>query len=118
MRFFISRSDGIVAYTHNLKDSEFEKNNSFTIAPNTFHTIHNIGEYTYYQHKPRNECTYHFQRRKITKSMAKDIKDMPFPALAVSYFSFFKVIICELWWDVVVGFCLIISFFRYHIDNS
>uniref|UniRef100_A0A158Q6W4 Sema domain-containing protein n=1 Tax=Elaeophora elaphi TaxID=1147741 RepID=A0A158Q6W4_9BILA len=75
-------SDGLVAYTHNLIDSEFEKNNSFTIAPNTFHTIHNIGEYTYYQSKPRKACTYYFQRRKITKSAQKDIKDLRFSALA------------------------------------
>ncbi|VDM09162.1 unnamed protein product [Wuchereria bancrofti] len=72
----------VVAYTHNLIDSEFEKNNSFTIALNTFDTIHNIDEYTYYQHKPRTECKYHFRRRKITKSVQKDIKDLPFPALA------------------------------------
>ncbi|VDN84053.1 unnamed protein product [Brugia pahangi] len=79
------KESGVVAYTHNLIDSEFEKNNSFTIAPNTFDTIHNIDEYTYYQHKPRTECTYHFRRRKITRSVQKDIKDLSFPALAVSY---------------------------------
>ncbi|KAK6108850.1 putative integral membrane protein [Brugia pahangi] len=76
------KESGVVAYTHNLIDSEFEKNNSFTIAPNTFDTIHNIDEYTYYQHKPRTECTYHFRRRKITRSVQKDIKDLSFPALA------------------------------------
>ncbi|VIO98964.1 Uncharacterized protein BM_BM10521 [Brugia malayi] len=79
------KESGVVAYTHNLIDSEFEKNNSFTIAPNTFDTIHNIDEYTYYQHKPRTECKYHFRRRKITRSVQKDIKDLSFPALAVSY---------------------------------
>uniref|UniRef100_A0A915Q5T1 Uncharacterized protein n=1 Tax=Setaria digitata TaxID=48799 RepID=A0A915Q5T1_9BILA len=71
-----------VIYIHNLLDSEFEKNNSFTIAQNTFHTIHNIDDYTYYQETPRTECIYHFKRRKITKSSKKDVQDVPFPAFA------------------------------------
>ncbi|KAM3716690.1 Threonine--tRNA ligase [Dirofilaria immitis] len=79
------KKEGVVAYTHNLMDSEFEESNSFIIAPNTFHTIHNIDVYTYYQYKPRTGCTYHFRRRKITKGLKKDVRDSPFPALAVSH---------------------------------
>ncbi|CAG9540674.1 unnamed protein product [Cercopithifilaria johnstoni] len=76
------KSNGIVAYMHNLTDAEFEQSNWFTIAPNTFDTIHNIDDYTYYQYQPRTNCTYHFRRRKITKRAQKHIKDYPFPALA------------------------------------
>ncbi|VDM97652.1 unnamed protein product, partial [Onchocerca ochengi] len=72
----------VIAYKHKLLDSEFEKNNTFQIAPNTFDTIHVIGEYLYYQYEPRTECIYNFRRRKITKALNKEIKNAPFPALA------------------------------------
>ncbi|VBB31270.1 unnamed protein product, partial [Acanthocheilonema viteae] len=78
-------SDKLVFYTHNLVDSDFEKDNTFTIVPHTFHTIHNIDGYTYYQYKPREKCWYYFQRRKITKSAEKSIKNVAFHAFSIAH---------------------------------
>lgn len=84
------QESAVVAYTHSLSDADFEANNSFTIAPNTFNIIYNIGEFTYYQYKPRHHCSYFFRRRKITKKPQKEVEDIVFPILSVSYQEFMK----------------------------
>lgn len=69
---------------HPLSDQDF-KGNSFKIASDTFDTIHNIDDYTYYQVKPRNKCDIYFQRRKISQKAEKYIENYNFPAVAVSF---------------------------------